>query len=465
MDTNLRYLQINDWLATLNGISIEAHLGRTIREVIPDVAAGVEQQLRKVIETGEPILDGRVDAETPAHPRVVRNFQHHYYPNRSEDGKILGVSCVVADITDHKKADDALRQSEERYRTLVQTIPHGIQNIHASGIIVFANAAHHKQFKYGEGELIGMSILDLVVTDSEREELREYLKYLVNEQPPPVPYFGQNKTKQGSVIDVQVDWDYQRDDQGRVTGFTSVITNITQLKHTEESLYRSQRLASLGTLAAGIAHEINNPVGATLLAAQYALTHKNDPTGQAIAEKALRDIESNARRCGEIVGSILQFAGQHASERSLHDVNSIVQSAIKLTRKHAIENFALVSFESTDPLPTVLLNRTEMERVLVNLIRNAIESGTGKIRVTIRTECSTEKVCVTVSDNGRGITENQKKQLFDPFYTTRRDQGGIGFGLGLAHAIISSYGGTINVTSSPTGGTTFTVELPLPAHN
>ncbi len=83
LDTNLRYLQINAWLAELNGLPIEAHLGRTIREVLPDVAAGVEQQLRKVIETGEPIIDGTVDAETPAHPGVVRNFQYHYYPNRS----------------------------------------------------------------------------------------------------------------------------------------------------------------------------------------------------------------------------------------------------------------------------------------------------------------------------------------------------------------------------------------------
>ena len=119
LDTNLRYLQINDWLAALNGLPVEAHLGRTIREVLPDVAAGVEQQLRKVIETGEPIIDGRVDAETPAHPGVVRTFQHHYYPNRSEGGRIVGVSCVVADITERKRAEEALRRAHDELEARV----------------------------------------------------------------------------------------------------------------------------------------------------------------------------------------------------------------------------------------------------------------------------------------------------------------------------------------------------------
>ncbi len=122
LDTNLRYLQINDWLAALNGLPVEAHLGRTIREVLPDVAAGVEQQLRKVIETGEPIIDGRVDAETPAHPGVVRAFQHHYYPNRSEDGRIVGVSCVVAEITERKRAEEALKDKTDQLEAITASM-------------------------------------------------------------------------------------------------------------------------------------------------------------------------------------------------------------------------------------------------------------------------------------------------------------------------------------------------------
>ena len=110
LDTNLRYLHINKWLAGLNGIPVEKHLGRIIHEVIPEVASGVEAQLRQVIETNTPILEGTVEAETPAQPGVRRTFMHSYLPVTAENGKIVGVSCLVQDITDRRTAEVALKQ-------------------------------------------------------------------------------------------------------------------------------------------------------------------------------------------------------------------------------------------------------------------------------------------------------------------------------------------------------------------
>ena len=115
-DTSLQYTHINDWLASINGISVEEHLGRKISEVLPDVAAGIETQLRLVLETGEPVVGGTVDAETPARPGVKRTFQHNYYPVKSDDGKIVEISCAVHDITERKAAEGELRESERRYR-------------------------------------------------------------------------------------------------------------------------------------------------------------------------------------------------------------------------------------------------------------------------------------------------------------------------------------------------------------
>ena len=99
-DTDLRFLYLNEWLARINGVSVEAHLGKTIDEVIQDVAVGVVPQLRHVLQTGEPIIEGEVKAETPAHPGQSRHYMHNYYPDKSKDGTVLGVSCVVQDITD-----------------------------------------------------------------------------------------------------------------------------------------------------------------------------------------------------------------------------------------------------------------------------------------------------------------------------------------------------------------------------
>ncbi len=102
-DTDLRFLYINEWLARINGLSVEAHLGQTIDAVLPDVAVGVVPELHQVIEMGEPIIEGEVETETPAHPGESRHYMHNYYPDKDSDGKVVGVNCVVQDITHRKR--------------------------------------------------------------------------------------------------------------------------------------------------------------------------------------------------------------------------------------------------------------------------------------------------------------------------------------------------------------------------
>ena len=115
-DTDLRYRYINKWLARINGLEVEAHLGKTIDELLKDVAAGVVPQLRHVLKTGEPILDGEVEAETPAHPGVSRHYSHSFYPDRRRDGSVVGVSCVVQDITERIELEREVIAVGERER-------------------------------------------------------------------------------------------------------------------------------------------------------------------------------------------------------------------------------------------------------------------------------------------------------------------------------------------------------------
>jgi len=108
-DTDLRYLYINEWLARINGLPVDAHLGKTIGEVLKDVAVGVVPQLRHVLENGEPIIEGTVEAETPAHPGESRHYMHNYYPDKSKDGTVVGVNCVVQDITERIELETGSR--------------------------------------------------------------------------------------------------------------------------------------------------------------------------------------------------------------------------------------------------------------------------------------------------------------------------------------------------------------------
>ena len=145
--------------------------------------------------------------------------------------------------SDRKKAEEARQKSEHRYRTLVEANPYGIQEIDTSGSITYTNPAYQKMLGYTEQELLGISILDLLETESKRDELRDYLSILVKEQPQPTTYYEKNHTKDNRIIDIMVDWNYKRDNEGRVVGFTSVITDITERKKAQEELKRSEETA------------------------------------------------------------------------------------------------------------------------------------------------------------------------------------------------------------------------------
>ncbi len=129
LDTDLRYLHINKWLAQLNGLPVEKYLGRAVHEVIPEVAAGIEAQLRQVIETNTPIIEGTVEAETSAQPGVRRTFMHNYIPVADDNGKVIGVSCLVQDITPRRKAEVGLKERTAELEQANRDLQHALDNI------------------------------------------------------------------------------------------------------------------------------------------------------------------------------------------------------------------------------------------------------------------------------------------------------------------------------------------------
>ncbi len=233
------------------------------------------------------------------------------------------------------------------------------------------------------------------------------------------------------------------------------------LRVSEERLRRSERLASIGTLAAGIAHEINNPIGAILLAAQFGLRHGDGPQAAEVMARCLHDVIRDAARCSGIVRNVLQFARREPLQLVPGDVNEPVRRAVAATRAYAREHGARLAVELAEALPAVNLNATGIEQVVVNLLRNAVEAGEQGVDVQVATALSDGRVRIIVRDNGRGMSRQDQQRIFDPFFTTQRHQGAVGLGMSVSHGIVQQHHGEIAVDSQLGRGTTVVVELPV----
>ncbi len=215
-----------------------------------------------------------------------------------------------------------------------------------------------------------------------------------------------------------------------------------------------ERLSSLATLAAGIAHEINNPVGTILLAAEMGLA------SEAHVQQALSSIVVDAKRCGEIVRNVMRFARGEATEREPAEINDIVQLACDAVADYVYVRDCSLRVSLATELPTMAVNAGGIEQVLQNLLRNAADASQAGDAIDVRTARVDDHVRILVRDRGIGIAPEALPRICEPFYTTRRDCGGTGLGLSIAHGIVAGHDGRMHFESAPGEGTTVCVDLP-----
>lgn len=243
-----------------------------------------------------------------------------------------------------------------------------------------------------------------------------------------------------------------------------VVEESEQRRASQRELRHQRQLVSVGTLAAGIAHQINNPIASIMASAEYALVAAPDAAegGDAIRDEALRSVVSEAARCGQIVKNVLRFARQQPTSRWVEDLVPLVRRTAALCRSYVTDHGGELVVETDGAKLPALVSPIEIEQVLVNLIRNAAEALDGGGNVSIRVEQHDEdRVEIAVDDEGRGMPREVLEHLFEPFYTTRVHQGGTGLGLSYAHGVIVDHSGELFVESEPGKGTRFRILLPL----
>jgi two-component system, NtrC family, sensor histidine kinase HydH len=243
-----------------------------------------------------------------------------------------------------------------------------------------------------------------------------------------------------------------RDDSSRSTA--------ERIREMEEIVRRNERLACIGLLAAGTAHKTNNPAGSALLAAETALAIMDSPDSGPQVAACLRNIVTSMDRCGRIVRTLLRYSREESAEKQACSINDVAKQAQELARPYSERYGAVLHLELDPDVPLTPMNPLEIELVLVNLIRNAVEAGAGCVAVTIRTSRTEGGVRVAVGDNGCGMGREQLSHVFDPLYTTRRQAGGSGLGMSIALGIVKGHEGRMEVQSQPGTGTTVTIDLP-----
>ena len=236
-------------------------------------------------------------------------------------------------------------------------------------------------------------------------------------------------------------------------------TRELEAERARERLRHAERLAAVGTLAAGVAHQINNPLNNVLLTARDALGD-DGPEAARHWRAALEACAEEAKRCERIVHGLVAFSRGEPGQKWPEDANQVLRRARDLAVGAAAEHQASVELLPCEGAAPILANSIALEQALVNVIRNAIQSRPGA-HVTLRTARTARSVRIEIRDDGCGVDSEAMHRLFEPFFTTRAADGGTGLGLSVAHRIIADHDGTINVDSRPGEGTLVSVELPL----
>ncbi len=449
-------LEVNPALVRMLGYdSKEELLKRQVSEIFVDQAErkSVQEQVeRQAMIQGREITLIRKDGTSIVCLNTAAAV-------RDNSGRVVRYQGAVMDITERREMERRLHQQQEFARRLVDSFP--------DLILVLDSASHYTFVSPRSAEVLGF----------EPEETRN-MEFGGRTHPEDLPAVlslykdvlaGQQtfasleirvRHKLGDWRRIRFNFSPLSDEKGIIEGVVLSGRDVTDLKRLEEQLIQAEKLAAMGQMLAGVAHELNNPLTAILGVTELLREREgaDDPT-----KRQLELTHRQARRAARIVQNLLEFSRPASPLKKILDVNNLLERTLQLHEHSLRRNNIEVDFHPLSDLPGVIGDANQLIQVLLNLVTNAEQAirevrDTGRIQ--LRAARNGNQLAITVQDDGVGIRPEALLRIFDPFYTTKRPGGGTGLGLSICMSIIREHGGNIEAETLPAGGSAFTIYLP-----
>lgn len=390
------------------------------------------------------------------------------YPITNDAGEIVCYEGINLDITERKRSEDELRKANEFFTNLIESSVDGIIAADMKGNIFIFNKGAEALLGYKAEEVIEKVHITRIYPPGVAKEIMQRLRS--------PDYGGSGKLlpcqfnlvdKNGEEVPIQISASLIYNRTGQEIASVGIFTDLRlrllmekKLHETYLQLVSYEKMASLGKLAAGIAHEINNPLGGILIYASLMMEdlREDDPKRGDLAR-----IVQEAGRCKEIVKSLLEFARQTEPKKEFTDINQAINDGLFFLVNQALFHNIRIIKELDPFLPLVHGNAGQLKQVFMNILVNAAEAMHGSGTLTIRTSIAQDRNSVSIefTDTGEGIPEENLSRIFDPFFTTKDVGKGTGLGLATSFGIVEEHGGKISVKSKVGEGATFAIELPV----
>lgn len=491
-DRQGRYQVINRRYEALFHITREQAANKSDFDLFPrEIADAFHANDLKVLESGVPLeFEEAVPQDGELHTFISIKF-----PLFDGAGMPYAVCGISTDITERKRAEERLRHSEALYQSLVESLPQNIFRKDLAGRFTFVNQVFCNAWGKTVEEIIGKTDHDLFPPDlAEKYRIDDEFVIRTGEIFETVeehhPTGGERVTAQvvkipiydanGRITGIQgIYWDItkqKRDEEKLRNTLAALEDSLRELKATQLQLIQAAKMESVGTLAAGVAHEVKNPLQTMLMGLDYL--SRNTPPKDSTIAMVVTDMRDAVKRADNIVRGLLHYSAVHHTDMREEDFNAVLGHTLLLVNYELTRSRIKVVQELAPHLPPVRMDRTKMEQVFINLFMNAIHAMSEGGTLTIRTSGNQwiesappdgprshpflpgdTIVIAEVQDAGTGIRDEDLPKIFDPFFTTKPTGVGTGLGLPVTKKIIELHGGTIDVNNVPAGGVRVTVTL------